>query len=193
MQCIGGGTKQPYSSIRINNLALDIPTVVSLPQASCRRPNQTSRQYQDCAYRTPSTSSRPLSVKPRVAMLVRRASRSGRSGGSSPGQAPCRRDAVLAVLFKRSDGALKKMISPLTGSALAISLFDLATPRFLMGTIRKCIACSILDKKTVSGISLGIFNGALIGGQRFTSLTYAWHAASAINPWSPASVMATIR
>jgi hypothetical protein len=40
-----------------------------------------------------------------------------------------------------------------------------------MGTIRKCISCSILDKKTVSRISLMIFNGALIGGQRFTSLT----------------------
>jgi hypothetical protein len=70
-----------------------------------------------------------------------------------------------------SDGALEKMISPVTGSALAISLWDLATPRSLMGTIRKFISCYILDKKTVSKVSLVIFNATLIGGQRFSSLT----------------------
>ena len=83
---------------------------------------QTSLQYQDCAYITPSTSSKPLSVKPSVAMLVSRASRSGRIGGASPGQAPCRRDAVLDALLRMSDVALEKMISPFTGSALAIFL-----------------------------------------------------------------------
>ncbi|WP_237881836.1 hypothetical protein [Pseudomonas sp. PGPR40] len=59
----------------------------------------------------------------------------------------------------------------LIGSALAISLFDLATPRSLIGTIRKCISCSILDKKPVSTIRLATINRALIDGQRFNSLT----------------------
>lgn len=78
---------------------------------------------------------------------------------------------MLDVLFRMSDGALEKMISPVTGSALAISLWDLATPRSLIGTIRKFTSCSILDKKTVSRINQVIFNVALIGGQRFSSLT----------------------
>lgn len=65
-------------------------------------------------------------------------------------RAPCRRDTALDVLLRMSDGALEKMISPVTGSALAISLWDLATPRSLMGAIRKCISCSRLDINTVS-------------------------------------------
>jgi len=74
---------------------------------------------------------------------------------------------VLDVLLRMSDGELAKMISPFTGSAQAISLFVLATPRSLMGTIRKSIADSILDKKTVSENNHGLFNGTLIDGQLF--------------------------
>lgn len=126
-------------------LELPSPPSISIPGVLLAEHNHLSLHHQDCAYSTPSISSKQLSVNALVAIPETLASSSGRSGNLSSGIGG-RISAMSLSLFSCSHIWLRLLMLPRIPTDCRIPFHGRAAPFSLMTVIRKCIALPIMDK-----------------------------------------------